>query len=95
MDPVFQRLTDPAIEVQDAGNGMDISRNLKRARADESFEWSEGHSEILTESSLNSSGVWNGLSSPNGSPPCKKKKKTKGKKRTSNGNKWKCDMCDK
>jgi len=38
MDPVFKRITDPATEVQDSGNGMDISRNLKRARADESFE---------------------------------------------------------
>jgi len=81
MDPVFKRIVDPALKIQDEGNGMDISRNLKRARADERFEQIEGHSEIISESSSN------------GSLPSKKRKKTKRRKRTFNEKKWKCEIC--
>jgi len=75
MDPIFKRLKHPALNIEDACNGMDISRTLKRERPDESFEQSEEQTEIMSEGSSFSSSSSNGSGSSNGAlPPTKRMK---------------------
>jgi len=99
MDPIFKRLKHPALNIEDASNGMHISSNLKRARPDESFEQSEELSEIMSEgssngsSSSNGSGSWNGsLPSLNGSLPHTKRRK-KWRSEVQNEKKFVCEFC--
>jgi len=74
MDPIFKRLKHPALNIQDRGNGMDISINLKRARPDESFEQSEEQTEIMSEGSSNGSSSSNGSLPIGALPPAKRRK---------------------